>query len=255
MPSIDKLDYIRYRFRFRSRSDQVEVEEPVECNFTVFLEKDTHDLVQPVREEEPIPEWAKLNFAKCGSCPLADKDYKYCPTARSLVDVVEFFADLPSYEEVEVIVETPKRIISAQTTVQLGLRSLMGLLMPISGCPILMKLKPMTFTHLPFSSIEETTYRAVSMYLLNQYFSHRFGGEASFDLEGLRQIYKELHDVNLDFLQRLRSASRTDANLNSLVSLDVFTIAIPRSIDNQLEKLMPLFMPDTAVDDDSESCR
>ncbi len=253
MPKIDNLEHIRYRFIFPSEAEKQG--ESIERAFAIFLEKGTNDLVQPVREDEPIPDWAKLNYCKCSTCPLSDKDYQFCPAARALVDVVEFFSDLPSFGEVEVVVETPLRTYSAKTSVQQGVRSLMGLIMPVSGCPVLSRLKPMTFLHLPFSSNDETTYRAVSMYLIGQYFSQRFGGEASFDLEGLQKIYKEIHRVNVDFINRLKGASSNDANLNSLVSLDIFTMAVPRSIDALLEVFLPLFLPPEDIDEDSSSCR
>ena len=37
--------------------------------------------------------------------------------------------------------------------------------MALSGCPVLEQLKPMARFHLPFASVEETIYRAASMYL------------------------------------------------------------------------------------------
>lgn len=246
---MEELKHIRYRFLFPKDQQQQE------RVFTVFLDKQSHDLVQPVNEEKPIPEWAKLSFSKCRSCPLSDAQYRYCPAARSLVDVVEFFSDLPSFEETTVVVEMATRTITTTTTVQEGLRALMGLIMPTSGCPMLMPFKPMTFLHSPFGDLDETTFRSVAVHLLGQYFQQRYGGKASFDLQELVNLYEKAHAVNLDFLGRIRAASSNDANLNSLVSLDVFTMSVPRSIDNQLQKFLPLFLPPQDADEEGSSCR
>jgi hypothetical protein len=246
---IEELRYIRYRFLF-PRDNQ----EPLERQFTVFLERKSLSLVQPVREDQPIPAWAKLSFSKCRSCPLSENEYQYCPTARSMVDLVEFFSDLPSFQEVKVIVETEKRSISADISVQEGLRGLMGLMMPTSGCPILSNLKAVTYMHLPFSDVDETTFRVVSSYLLGQYFKYRYGGKASFDLDELSKMFEQIHEVNVDFLGRLRAASTNDANLNGLISLDVFTMAVPRAIDTQLQKFLSFYLPDEVGEEDTNTC-
>jgi len=49
--------------------------------------------------------------------------------------------------------------------------------------PIFEKLKPMVRFHLPFASIEETKYRAISMYLLAQYFLYQQGSQPDWDLK------------------------------------------------------------------------
>lgn len=250
MPKVDDLKFIRYRFQFASPGG-----EPVERIFTVFFEKKSLDLVQPVREEEPTPEWTQLGFSKCRNCPLSESEYKHCPTARALVDVVEFFSALPSFQEAKISIEAGRRTTQIDGSVQEGLRSLMGLIMPMSGCPILGQLKPGTFLHLPFSDTEETTFKVVATYLLSQYFVQRFGGTGSFDLAPLKKIYEELHDVNVDFLGRLRAASNNDANLNGLIGLDVFAMAVPRSIENQLDKFTTFFIPPQEGEEDGSSCQ
>jgi hypothetical protein len=250
MPSIEKLRHIRYCFRFTEPGHT-----PSERVFTVFLERTTHDLVQPTREGDVVPEWVKLDFAKCTNCPLDSDQYKYCPTARSLVDVIEFFADLPSFKEVNVEVQTEERTITKATTVQEGLRSLMGLIMPTSGCPKLGQLRPMTLRHTPFATMDETTHNAVTCYLLGQYFNQHFGGEASFDLSGLSEIYKDIHQINKDFLERLKAASKDDANLNGLVSLDIFTFSVPKSIEKNLNKFLTVFAPELDDSEQFDSCR
>lgn len=53
---------------------------------------------------------------------------------------------------------------------QIGLYSLLGLVMATSGCPHLDFLRPLALHPLPFSSIHETVFRVSSSYLTEQYF-------------------------------------------------------------------------------------
>jgi hypothetical protein len=121
--------------------------------------------------------------------------------------------------------------------------------MVVSGCPIMNKLRPMAFTHLPFATVEETTYRAVSMYLLAQYFRNRHGKKADWSLEELLKIYEEVRAVNHSFVRRLLSINPLDASINALVSLDCFgTVAAFSIVQDSLKALEPLFQ--SYLDDD-----
>jgi hypothetical protein len=98
----------------------------------------------------------------------------------------------------------------------------MGLYMVTSGCPIMDKLRPMVYTHLPFSSLEETLYRAASMYLFAQYFRQQEGKRPDWKLEDFAKIYEDIATVNQSFTKRLLSINPRDASLNGLVGLDCF---------------------------------
>lgn len=87
---------------------------------------------------------------------------------------------------------TTERTVSAETSAQQGLGSLLGLIMATSGCPHTVFFKPMARFHLPFSNESETIYRAVSMYLLSQYFTTREGAPIDAGLDGLRDIYDKI---------------------------------------------------------------
>ncbi len=67
------------------------------------------------------------------------------------------------------------------------------------------KLRPMVFTHLPFSSLEETLFRAISMYLLAQYFRDQQGQPPDWKLENFTKIYEDIAQVNQSFTKRLLS--------------------------------------------------
>jgi hypothetical protein len=67
-------------------------------------------------------------------------------------------------------------------------------------------------------------------------------------------MFEQIHEVNVDFLGRLRAASTNDANLNGLISLDVFTMAVPRAIDTQLQKFLSFYLPDEVGEEDTNTC-
>jgi hypothetical protein len=138
--------------------------------------------------------------------------------------------------------ETEEREYSKRTSLQKGVSSMLGIIMVTSGCPILNKLKPMVRFHLPFANIEETIYRAVSMYLVKQYFRKRKGLEPDWELQTLLNDYKEIHTVNQAFYKRLSFMKGKDANVNALIILDNFANYINFTLDsNKLSKIEWMF--------------
>ena len=156
--------------------------------FDVHLDDKTLSALQPQRDSHP--EWTALSCCKCPNCPLDEEEHPHCPIAVNLVEPVEFFKAMPSYQEIDVRLETDERTYTKQTTVQKGLSSLLGIYMVTSGCPVMDKLRPMVRFHLPFATPQETAYRAVAMYLLAQYFLHRRGKEPDWELKDLIRLYE-----------------------------------------------------------------
>ena len=189
------------------------------------------------------PEWTALGFHQCTNCPLAADEHPTCPLATGLVDLVRLCKDLTSFDEMEIEVMTDERTITKQTTVQRGVASLMGLVIATSGCPHTALFRPMARFHLPLSSEEETIYRATSMYLLAQFFARQRGMEADLDLSGLTQAYREMHVVNLHIAHRLRAVVAKDSSVNALVLLDLFSKALPATIEDSLTEIRHLFEP------------
>ena len=72
------------------------------------------------------------------------------------------------------------------------------------------------------------------MYMLAQFFVARHGGQPDLKMEGLKQIYERIHEVNDGISRRLSHASITDAAAKSLQKLDLFTTTIPKSIEQHL---------------------
>ncbi|MBL7148660.1 MAG: hypothetical protein ISS80_01170 [Candidatus Cloacimonetes bacterium] len=189
-----------------------------------------------------LPTWTNLEFNQCSNCPLIKEEHEYCPVAANIVQITEFFKESSSFEEVDIQLDTEEREYSKRTSMQKGVSSMLGIIMVTSGCPILNKLKPMVRFHLPFANIEETIYRAVSMYLVKQYFRKRKGLEPDWELHSLMDNYKEIHIVNQAFYKRLSFMKGKDANVNALIILDNFANYINFTLDsNKLSKIEWMF--------------
>ena len=207
------------------------------------VELDPAKLNLLVKIPDNPPAWTELDFHQCPNCPLQADSHRYCPLALSIVDIVEHFDHVLSYDRIHLEVLTEGRHISQETSAQQGLSSLMGLLIAVSGCPHTEYFKPMARFHLPLASRDETVYRAVSTYLLAQYFIHREGREADFELEGLKKIYDNIQEVNYSVAERLRAASKADSPVNAIVILDTYAKAIPFLIEDSLDYIKYLFNP------------
>ncbi|PIU19042.1 MAG: hypothetical protein COT16_00350 [Elusimicrobia bacterium CG08_land_8_20_14_0_20_44_26] len=208
-------------------------------SFSLRIDAENLTLVGGRKGDGPV--WTRLDYSKCPNCPLDAEKTEYCPLALNLVDIIEEFSDISSIEIAEIKVKTPERNFSRRLPVQKGLSSILGIYMTTSGCPILSKLKPMVRYHLPFASVEETVFRAVSTYLTGQYFVMKKGGVPDWNLVKLMVNYGEIEKVNEMMAHRLRSAAKKDSSVNAVVILDVFAKFVPLSIELSLKKLNYLF--------------
>lgn len=206
----------------------------------VVFDADKLELDMP--PPEALPAWTALGFNQCTNCPLDPKTHHHCPVAVELINIAERFGRTPSHAPVTLHVRTPERVISARTTAQAALGSLIGLLMPLSGCPRLAPLAPMARFHLPLSTQEETIYRVTSMYLLARYFEGTDAGEAIEPLAGLTGIYANIQSVNQGISARMRKSERF-AEVNSVAILDIYAQTIPIVIEDALEDISHLFNP------------
>ncbi|MDM8525983.1 hypothetical protein QUF80_21625 [Desulfococcaceae bacterium HSG8] len=185
--------------------------------------------------------WTELGYHQCKNCTLLLKDYRYCPTAIDMEEIIEGFSSFFSHDKVFVRVKTSEREYSKMCDLQTGLQSLLGLVMATSSCPILSKLWALANFHLPFATTEDTLFRAVGAYLIRQYFIFSDKGQPDFDLEGLRNLYRELEELNTSFTERIRIASKTDANLNAVVQLGALSFLVHVSLEEQLGDLRTTF--------------
>jgi len=174
--------------------------------FDLHLDQGTLALVPEERRDQP--EWTLLNYHQCANCPLDERTHAHCPVAANLSGIVEKLKNFVSHDRVGVVVIVDERTYSKDTTIQMGLSPLLGIIMTTSGCPIMEQLKPMVRFHLPFASLEETIFRMVSMYLVAQYLRKQTGKSAEWNLDGLTRIYAQIAQVNKDFVDRLLGARR-----------------------------------------------
>ncbi len=191
--------------------------------------------------DEEIPGWVKLNHEKCSNCTLNGKDHPYCPVALRTFRIAKKFSEIISYERADVTVRVRDRVFSKNLDMNTSLRSLMGLCMALSTCPTMGRMRPMALDHLPFSSLEETAGRVVRFYLFKQFFVMKNGGEPDWELKGLLNLYQELNISTSAFMERIRSASVKDANLNAvfgLVSFSTFyTMGLSELLDEQMKEI------------------
>lgn len=209
------------------------------ASFTVEIDPENLSLIAP--PDEKSPEWTRLGFHQCPSCPLTKDLDRPCPVAKNLHPVIDRFRDSLSYEQVTMEIHSENRSYRKETDLQHALSSLFGLYMATSGCPVLDKLRPLVRTHLPFASLEETTYRAVSMYLTAQYLLVRKGKTPDWDLSGLVRIYEDVKTVNLALRKRISTVMKEDAGLNAICHLGCYAQFTNRLIEEGLAKMEKYF--------------
>ena len=128
-----------------------------------------------------------------------------------------------SVEEATVTVETRDRVTKRPgAALHPAISSLMGIYMvtQIAG-PIMDKLRPMARFHLPFADTAETVYRAFDVCACSVFPWARWG-QSDRGFEGLREIYRQVNWLNIDFSKRLHNDSISEATTNAITSLDCF---------------------------------
>jgi hypothetical protein len=212
---------INYKFTFESGETK---------SFTIDFSSQT-----PI--PDTVPDWMLLETNKCPNCPLKSSESNLCPAAIEVESVVTSFRNNFSYEKVSVRVETPERNYEKNVDVQTGLLAIIGLQMSKSNCPILKKLRGLGKFHLPFASNQEAFFRSFSAFLIKQYFKQSSGQIEKVDLSELTDFYKNLSVLNYHFMQRIRLASKKDANLNALLGLHCLSSNVTMSLEEQLDLL------------------
>lgn len=216
---------IHYKFTFDTG---------IKKDFKIQLDKETLGLIAPPKER--YPEWTTLKFSKCSHCPLNEDEHVRCPIAANLVDFIDFFKDLVSFHETDIIIETKERNYTKHTDIQNGTTSLIGIYMVTSGCPVMDKLRPLVRFHLPFATVAENIYRSISMYLFAQYFIEKQGKQPDWKLEKLGDFYKDISKVNMGFSERFNKIVVEDASLNAIAHLDCFAQGITFSLEDLNEE-------------------
>jgi len=187
-------------------------------------------------DDEAHPEWARLSHKQCDCCPLKESDCAYCPAATRINEVIEAFADSQSIERVKVTVTTAERSYFEDCDLQVGINSLMGLMMATSGCPVLKELGAMASFHIPFCTTRETLHRTVGSYLIKQYFKQLKGEDPDWELEHLKELYGVLEGLNQDFSRRIQASVTSDALSNAIIMFFATSVVVASSLDEQLTR-------------------
>lgn len=146
------------------------------------------------------------------------------------------FSTNQSTERVKVTVETGERNYFEECDLQVGINSMMGLMMATSGCPVLKELGAMASFHIPFCSTRETLHRTVGSYLMKQYFVQLKGGGADWQLTHLKDLYRVLEGLNRDFSKRIHGSISSDAVYNAVIMFFATSEVVASSLDQQLQK-------------------
>jgi hypothetical protein len=200
------------------------------------------DRAYPAQSVQAAPAWTRLGHQQCSNCPLSKDTFSHCPAAVDLHRVIEDFQGLPAFKKASVWVRTPEREYTKLVSLEEALRSLLGVIMATSACPILGKLRPMAHNHLPFASNQEFTLRTVSLYLSRQYFNFREGRHADWELKGLVRVFQQLQLVNQAFWQRIHDTCEGDSNLKAFLTFFSMSSSMSYSLETQLQKIRPLVM-------------
>lgn len=189
-------------------------------------------LKEPIADD--VKDVVKLENCRCSNCPLSNSDYPNCPAAEAVLDIVSHFKDLDSFQMCHVEVTENRRKISADVDIQSGLRSLLGLVLPLTACPHFRFLRQMALRHLPFSSSHETLVRVIGFYLLGEYLETP---EKVAHLEKLERQYNELNAVNQGLIDRISSYESKDAGRNAIVVLDSFLQAFNCEVEFDFDEI------------------
>ena len=231
----DKMTF-EYTIEFKSGRKQA-----------LTVELDTGTLALVSRTATHPPDWARIECSRCANCALDPARHPYCPVASNLAVAAEAFQRNLSFEEVSVTIRTQARTYQRSIALQDALRSLFGVYMVASGCPVLDMLRPLVRMHLPFATLQETAYRALSMYVLAQFFIQRKGGAPDYSLEGLGGIYREIETVNRALHGRLVKAGYSDAVLNAIGNLNCYAQFTQMFLEpgklEEIEKLFAAYLP------------
>jgi hypothetical protein len=209
--------------------------------YHIALDPKTLSLI-PDTHRYQAPDWTRLKYHQCSNCPLEIDSHPYCPIAVNIMELVETFKNVLSYHNCTVMCETDDRTYSKKTSIMEGLSTIFGVIMATSNCPIMDFLKPMARFHLPFSSVEETTARTTSMFLLGQYFKSKDKNNIKIDFKTLENHYGQVKLVNEGIIKRISNVSNQDADKNAIVTLHSLSLFLSMEIDYSLSTLEYIFI-------------
>ena len=76
---------------------------------------------------------------------------------------------------------------------------------------------------------------------MGQFLRHREGQSATFDIDGLLEIYNHLETVNTAMASRLKSVGERESGVQPLKEWDIFSGMFGLRMQDMLAKIRPLF--------------
>ena len=201
---------------------------------TISLD-DRHQSIEP---------WSELSFHQCSHCPLTNE--QICPVAAQLSHLNSIYQRFKSFDTIEVTlsedtltVDKQKNVLTTQVTAQQLLTSMAGLL--IAGtqrCQHTQFLFPMARFHHPFSSMEESVYRALANLALIYQFEKISVSFAEF----VNYKYKQLSIINRQQIKRMQAQpDGCEALVNGIMNLEMFIQGVLFNLNNDFSELAHLF--------------
>ncbi len=187
------------------------------------------------------PDWMELENYRCKECGIPAGERKTCPAILAIKPVIDSLDSHFSYEKVHLVFTRDDIRMETDISIQRALRSLIGFLLPFSSCPVMMKLRPMAYFHLPLGSKDHTAFRFIGMYLTAQYLRQRANLSSDWELEQLLDLFRKIHMVNRGLANRIRVAAKADATVNGIVLLDAFADSVEVQVEELLEEMKPFF--------------
>ncbi|MEW6077808.1 MAG: hypothetical protein AB1724_08355 [Thermodesulfobacteriota bacterium] len=161
---------------------------------------------------------------------------KLCPAAVAIKPVIDFLGQRVSFENVHLTCYLNDMKMESDVPLQRATRSLIGLLLTFSDCPIMMKLRLMAYFHVPLANKEHTGFRFIGMYLIAQYLRRSMNLPPDWDLDQLPDTFRKIHQAN-----RIRAVAESDAAVNGLILLDAFAESVELQVEKFLEGMKPFF--------------
>ncbi|MEW6672775.1 MAG: hypothetical protein AB1427_13805 [Thermodesulfobacteriota bacterium] len=208
-----------------------------------IIKVDPITIVMARPELENKPSWTRLEYQQCQCCPLSKEEQPYCPIAINIAHIIETFKDKPSYQKCVARCIISERIYQKKASTMEALSSALGLIMAVSGCPVMSLFKPMARFHLPFSTIEETIVRATSFYLLREYFAFKNHKVPDLELKKLHEHYETVKILNAGLLSRISGVHSNDSDKNAILIFHSLSELLSMEITTSLQSLERLFYP------------
>jgi hypothetical protein len=209
-------------------------------HFVILLDAKTGCMIPT--GSPPALSWTRLDFEQCRCCPLDPTEISRCPVAVNIADIVETFKDKTSSESCKIRCEVQERIYLKKTTLMEGISSIFGIIMATSCCPVMDFFKPMARFHLPFSTGDESTVRAVSMFLLGYYLQNAGGGSFHMAIKDLEERYARVRQVNEGLFARITHVGSEDADKNAIIMLHSLSMLLGMEINQNLDSITEIFM-------------